>query len=144
MNNANIQSSLGVAMTDSELIAILDTHRREQRLDMKDAVEHVENGLRRDMEKVEDNLKEDNAELKAELKADIRDVKLELTRKDGVLDRLSSLEESTREQTPVSIVHTRSKKTTKEKVVEHGATAAIVAIVVPIVELIKSYIQSKQ
>lgn len=143
MNNANIQSSLGVAMTDSELIAILDTHRREQRLDMKDAVEHVENGLRRDMEKVEDNLKEDNAELKAELKADIRDVKLELTRKDGVLDRLSSLEESTREQTPVSIVHTRSKKTTKEKVVEQSTTAGVVALMMAAIELAKSYLSTK-
>lgn len=134
-------------MTDSELIAILTEHRKEQRQDMKetvrDAVDRVELGLRRDMENVEENLKEDNAELKAELKADINGVKLELTKKDGVLDRLTSLEENSREQTPVSIVHTRAKRTTKEKMVEHGATAGVVAIIVPLVEIIKTYLTSK-
>lgn len=144
MRPATILCTLnGAAMTDSELIAILSNHRREQRDDMKDAVDRVENGLRRDMGKVEDNLKEDNDQLKAELKADINGVKLELTKKDGVLDRLTSLEENSREQTPVSIVHTRAKKTTKEKVTDHAATAGIVAIIVPLVEIIKTYLTSK-
>ena len=140
----------GATMTDSELIAILSDHRRELRADMKDAVNRVEDGLQREITQVKDDLKEDNSEVKDELKSDINgvridvhEVKLELTKKDGVLDRLSSLEENSREQTPVSIVHTRAKKTTKERVMDGGATAGVVTVIMAAIELAKSYMASK-
>lgn len=140
----------GTAMTDSELIAILSDHRRELRSDMKDAVNRVEDGLQREMSQVKDDLKEDNAEIKVELKSDINDVrrdvhevKLELTKKDGVLDRLTSLEENSREQTPVTIVRSNAKKTTKEQMMDHGATAGIVTVIMAAIELAKSYMSTK-